>query len=624
MEGLYFYKLVSPFAEDVTKDCKLTVNEIDHNFITLKKSDISDFHFDDNNMFLVLETKGGDVYKADISHFTKDVKVVYDKQNGIIEIHHDGKVDVIDELITKENISKEIKTNIHTDGTLIGNGSTTSPIGLTSTEKTSSFKSAIKVIDKTKGCNLPTSDYNALGDRYITYENFNEYGYLYNYPCALKFVQDIKTDWRIPTKTDWDNMLNAIEVCNEDKNHDVTSCNNVLGKLAGKLLKSKDGWVKSNDCTHYCPCDDDMCSTSDIIDDCDDNCIDDCYPKPKPINPIGVDSYGMRILPSGYGDGGMMMDYFSRRAKFWTSTEIQITNMYVKRFDFDKSGVVQVVDNPKALASVRLVKDYDGTNYLPIETIGGINYKCILMPAENTKHGFLIWMGSNLATSSKKYCPVIPNNGDFQSSKKVYYINEWNGFDWIKKELKHGDSLVINFGPDGDRNAEYRLIDGVLVNVKKDIISDVENKYDDAIDDLNGRVTVIEGDISDIKVSITNINEKLNEYENVHDNLNDKIESEIQVREEIDTQMWQAINDEVSARTSVDTEMWQAINDEVSARTSVDTEMWQAMKYQHVHQWMIKCGKKLTMKYQHVHQWILRCGKPLMMKLYVPQLKIIL
>ena len=270
----------------------------------------------------------------------------------------------------------------------------------------------------------------------------------------------MNTEWRIPTKKDWDNMLNAIEVCDEDRNHDIASCNNVLGKVAGKFLKSKDKWMNcgdcSCDCNHDCGChgidfDDSVCDCTHTH--CQDTTC--CCPSTKPLTPNGVDSYGMRILPSGYGDGGMMMDYFGRRAKFWTSTEIQVTNMYAKRFDYDKAGVVQVADNPRALASVRLVKDYDGNNFKSVETIGGVNYNCVLMPSLNTTHGYSIWLASNLAASQSRYCPVEPNNGDNLSNRLVYYINEWNGFDWVKKEFMEGDSVVIEFGPDDDRNAEY-------------------------------------------------------------------------------------------------------------------------------------------------------------------------
>lgn len=584
MKGLYFYKLVSPYSEDVTKDCKLTVNEIDHNFLTLKTlkdADIRDFYIDNENGFLVLETNNGEKFKADISHFSKNVCVEFDKDAGTIAIHHDGVVDVIDELITKSNISAEIETNIMTDETLNGNGGNNNPLGLTNVEKTSSYKSVIKVIDKTQGYHLPCSDKNKLGDRYLTYEEYNEHGYLYNYHSAQRFVQELHSDWRIPTKADWDNMLNAIEVCDEDKNHDVSSCNNVLGKLAGKYLKSQDKWVKVNNChaPMHNPCNCHCgCNDSDISNEGDDIFIEDeCAPKPKPVTPYGVDAYGMRILPSGYGDGGMMMDYFGRRAKFWTSTDIGVTNMYVKRFDYDRSGVSQYAENPRSLASLRLVKDYDGGNFNAIETINGVNYKAVLMPAENTKHGFSIWLASNIAASQKKYCPVLPNNGELLSDKKVFFINEWNGFDWDKKELQEGDSLMIKFGPDCDKDAEYRLVNGELVNIKKDIISTVENKYDDAIDDLKSRVDVIEDEIVDIKQSISNINDKIVELEAEDKRLDEKIDAETKAREEVDTQLWEAINAEYSARTEVDAQLWDAINNEAKERNEVDAQLWAAL-----------------------------------------------
>ena len=41
--GLYYYKLVSPYPEDVTKNCKLTINEIDSNFFELKNEDIGTY-----------------------------------------------------------------------------------------------------------------------------------------------------------------------------------------------------------------------------------------------------------------------------------------------------------------------------------------------------------------------------------------------------------------------------------------------------------------------------------------------------------------------------------------------------------------------------------------------------
>ena len=45
-KGLYYYKLQSPYPEDVTKNCKLTINEIDSNFLSLKDEDIKSAVFD--------------------------------------------------------------------------------------------------------------------------------------------------------------------------------------------------------------------------------------------------------------------------------------------------------------------------------------------------------------------------------------------------------------------------------------------------------------------------------------------------------------------------------------------------------------------------------------------------
>ena len=95
MKGLYFYKLASPYSEDVTKDCKLTVNEIDHNFITLKDSIIdsekklseqlvSDFILDNEKGQLTIELYDGKTLTVNVSNYTKDYSIEYDKINGNI------------------------------------------------------------------------------------------------------------------------------------------------------------------------------------------------------------------------------------------------------------------------------------------------------------------------------------------------------------------------------------------------------------------------------------------------------------------------------------------------------------------------------------------------------------
>ena len=41
MESIKFYKLVSPYPEDVTMNCKLTITDMDDNFLAFKDNDIS-------------------------------------------------------------------------------------------------------------------------------------------------------------------------------------------------------------------------------------------------------------------------------------------------------------------------------------------------------------------------------------------------------------------------------------------------------------------------------------------------------------------------------------------------------------------------------------------------------
>ena len=66
-KGLYFYKLVSPYKEDVTKNCKLTVNEVDSNLLNLKDEDIANGEFDKKTNTLKLTRNNGDVIGIDLA-----------------------------------------------------------------------------------------------------------------------------------------------------------------------------------------------------------------------------------------------------------------------------------------------------------------------------------------------------------------------------------------------------------------------------------------------------------------------------------------------------------------------------------------------------------------------------
>ena len=74
---LYFYKLVSDYPEDTTKNCKLTINEIDSNFENLKNADISAVTFDSGNLIITLNC--GDTFVAQIDErFSKNLTYDFD------------------------------------------------------------------------------------------------------------------------------------------------------------------------------------------------------------------------------------------------------------------------------------------------------------------------------------------------------------------------------------------------------------------------------------------------------------------------------------------------------------------------------------------------------------------
>lgn len=601
MKGLYFYKFASPYAEDVTKDCKLTVNEIDHNFITLKESilnsfdDLSEklvagFRLDRETGEMYIEFKDGRVLTVNIANFTKDFSVEFNKANGSLYINHDNIVERVEGLITEGNIHKYQSNLVVTDETLIGDN-ISGPIGISVGEKTAYFRPVEKLIDKTENGYLPSANYLKKGDRYLTLEYYSPHGYLYNYKSANRIADDAGNGWRVPSKSDWDSMLNAIELCDENKNHESITCNQMFGKVAGQLLKANTEWfsTSNSNCNGGNSSDgSESCNSSDIVIDIVDG-IDE--PKENTNKPDGVDAYSMSLLPSGYGDGGLSMDYYGTRCKFWTSTVTSISNYYTKRFDYDKSGVVQVSDSPTALLSLRLVKDYDGDNFYGVETINKIPCKTVLMPSTTAKSGYAVWMATNAAFDNEKYCPVIPNGGENMSKIKVYYINEWNGFEWVKRQLVDGDSLVLRNGFDNTKDNEFRIIDGVLVNVNSLIVKEVINKYDAVIADINAHLDNVEEKVDKEIVDRINavsalqsaldieVSERKESDEVINSTLTEEINTRIEDVDKLNDAILrtnEALDSEIKTRTDADTELLNALNEETSKREKEIDELWVA------------------------------------------------
>ena len=504
MNGLYYYKLVSEYPEDITKNCKLSINEIDSNFKTLKDFDIKTAEFvrgedcKKADGTLVITRNNGDkiIVPLDVSvcedrNLTYDLKVSAtecEKSGTTLTISYkdDAKDDegnpivhtvTIENIITKDNLidvlGSDILTKVISDSSLRGLGTMSSPLGIAGTEKTGMLAPAIKLLDLTDGSELPEDT--KLGTRYVTKEYVNDYGYLYNGAGVEKISQILDNEyekkqiykevdgreyyWRVPSKADWDALLDSIEPC-KYRNHKTAQCHIELGKLAGKFLKSDCGWINSE---YECTCDGkipyDGCSVIEGEGSYDDifdfsNLSD--IPEDKKIDPVGIDKYGMSIRPAGIGGfkkstATPFYEGYRYTAAFWTTTILAPgQDTYVKMFNDDMSGVWQVAECPDPYYSVRLVKNYDGNNYRETEYINGVLYRCILMPESGQ-----IWLASNFAdkkgfiTMDNRISGEIPellepNGGVGMVEKRIeMFINEYNGRYWEKKIMDEGMTIVI-------------------------------------------------------------------------------------------------------------------------------------------------------------------------------------
>lgn len=638
MTGLYYYKLVSEYPEDITKNCKLTINEIDSNFKVLKDYDIKTAEFvrgedcTKSDGTLVITRNNGDKVIVPIDttickNLTYDynVSTAETKSGATLTISYKDDEGIVkkvtlENVITADNlidvIGSDVLTKVITDNSLKGLGTMSSPLGLAGIEKTGMLAPAIKVMDLTDGSKLP--EVAKEGTRYVTREYVSDYGYLYNGEGVKKIsdlldqiyereeiykeVDDRKYYWRIPSKADWDKMLNSIEPC-EFRNHNSAQCHKELGKYAGKFLKSECGWTWQEPCDcvgkkHYEGCDYPGATSEDgeYLD------WDEINPNPneKEIDPRGVDKYGMAILPAGidFWDKSYKRPEttgFGKKAAFWTTSHIyddESQDIYIKIFQDDMAGVYQVAECPDPYYSVRLVKDYDGSNYREVEYIDGVAYKAVLFPESGQ-----IWLASNVAntngmvgyTAGMSEAPdyLKPNNGDGISDQRIeMFINEYNGRYWEKKVMNEGDTIVI-------QNPCFDGASATTANVCWKDSEDIEHCVEIVIPKVYQSNIEYRVYLEDCDKVLKNTDDLV--IERVLAILTPMLEQERFERIEEDAKLWDALSAETDARIAADevlsgaidtlredldneieraisaeTELWTALEEEISARTAAD------------------------------------------------------
>lgn len=622
-KGLYFYKLVSPYKEDVTKNCKLTVNEVDSNLLNLKDEDIANGEFDKKTNTLKLTRNNGDVIGIDLAslmnngitlddyHFAGTGSCTGDctdknsfgfkyttndkDENGNpvekkfkIEFSDvDGKLWVTDSDNNKhligtfetdktkkaEKVENKYLREVITDGSVLGNGKSGDPVRLNPTEKSGYYSPAKSLIDtrNDNGSGLPVNP--CKGDRYVTLSCSSSAGRLYTMDGVKEIESKLKAGWRIPTKQDWDNMLNAIEPC-QYQNHNDIHCHVQLGKLAGKQLKSTECWNKT--------------ATSGTPSD-DTYLYDDKVAEEKPIFPEGTDKYGFNVFAGGYGvDKNEDIIKFNKEAKYWTSSQTikgEGFDYYVKQFQFNKSGVIQITECPEHFLSLRLVKDFNGSNNYGAEVIGGNTYKTVLLPSLNTEHGFTVWTAANINEDVKDENELIYNEfyKDCAGCKPTYILHEWDGNMWTHKVMVEGDTIVIHdpISKDDFVDSEYRIVDGKLINTNQQTYNDILSRTTPLINLVK---SALETETEERKNSDEALKEK-------SDNLEKKLDKEISdredgikdVRKDLEAVAEHVINEtddikdalakEITKRTEGDKALTDAITEERDRAKAVEEEL---------------------------------------------------
>ena len=553
MNGITYYRLKSDYTGDYTKNCALNGTEVDNNFYVLEGRDVKSIAVKDKDIVVTL-LNGDNVTATGVLDFAKTqdvqnsiVKVEFNTLNGVLKLTNiNGEVQEIEGFATNENTDFSVAT----DNTLCGDGLRTSPLSVAPSARTGQYKTVKSIINVAEGASLPSKG-NILGDRYVTFEDVSDYGYLYDYKAIRQIACELQnTGWRIPTKADWDDLLNAVEPCDCNKDHDKGDLNKFLGRWAGKLLKSKTMWKNCGccdnvccgsscncncNCNNDCNCNDNTCIVYDDDTTCADTkeCESDCKCEKKCGGEhTGLDAFGFRVMPTGYADDGCNYSYFKERCAFWTATTDQnTTKAYIKRFQYNKDGVYQDIIASNYHLSLRLVKDYNGKNYSDVEEIMDLEYPTLLLPS--VSKGKSIWTTCNFACANASLNPMLPNNGQSLTYTRHYFINEWNGFKWVRNEMKQGDTVTVADAPKGKKMVEYRVIGDEFVSQNETVYNDVMEEVSKDLAKLDEKFTekteLIEKSIE------TETEERKAEDENLQNSVNALVEKTDKTNEDLAT-----------------------------------------------------------------------------------------
>lgn len=598
--GVIYYKLDERYDGDITKNCGLTGGEVDSNFFFLRGYDVENIEWDNDNRQLIFKRINGEtIIVKGLDTPISAEKTYYDAENGTLILNING----VDYPISGFYVKEEQK--FYTGNSVNGDGTIKEPIEVSETLKTGFFAPVESFIDLTATNNhLPSGV--EYGTRFLTKESINKYGLLYNAEGLLK-VQDIlkneNSPWRVPSDKEWGEMLNALEELPENRNHINTYSNNLCGSMAGPLMKKgsyewveikrsqnldtntievtdlpEPSFIEYYECTeenkYYAVLDN---SNTYIYYSCQNIWLNSN--KVTPIYDV-PQSCDFKVLPVGHAEVYNLTnkDSFRKQSAFWSSSEDENTDIWVREFAYDRDTVRRQAETVSDYFSIRLVRDYHST-VNKVENINGIPYETILMPYvevdENgnvIKEGKKVWTSYNISIPSLlnyneegKYA-VKPFNekGEEIESGVIYFLNYWNGNSWEKRIFENNSMVIISNGPDGSKDEEWQLINGNLFKRSQEIISSLEKYTDEKISVLEEKHDSNIKDLQDThNDDVNKITSLIEDYEAKTDEsltgLTEKIVNEIERATSKENELFINISD-------VDTKL----NEEIAERINID------------------------------------------------------
>ena len=462
VEGVTYFKLKSEFDGDYTKHCGLLGEEIDENFYFLRGYDIESITVDeDRNLIINRVDKDYAPLVVNIGEELGQPSFKFNKETGTITVTYpDGTTSTMEGFLVE---GKDIR--IATDSTFNGNGTMYNPLRLSPTETTGTFAPADEYFDLTEGAKMPEGK--GKGYRVVTREKIDNFGCLYPF-SAVKKIQEKLTEsgsqWRVPTKQDWDELLNAFE-CAEFRNHSANTCT-WLGDAAGRAFKSFKLWDEHQTLPTETPTyGEDIAGLS--------------------FYPLGITPDRNEILNQKDSDA----EGFGKIAGFWTNTKNDEGNAYVKVFGYNSGKVDQDTYGEGARMSIRLVKDYAYSNYNEIEEILGFPYptEMVYGPYEDSEY-LKIWTKINLYSDaetlggirSEEWSAVTDSD---KGVEIIYFINEWDGTEWHKKPLENGDSVII-IERDDKPYHEWRIIEDELIDTAEALAEEFNRDFAEVKEDI--------------------------------------------------------------------------------------------------------------------------------------------